>query len=252
MWKQIAAALTVGACGRIDFAEPSVCTPVGHDEDHDGIDDACDDCPHIADPQQLDSDGDGVGDVCDPNPTLPIDHLGADSDPLHAPPPDWTITTSAPTTAVFDGESIQIDARGGHWLGGYSEVPVHDRFVMGGSVGTFGTGQYKLVAIALIQDTPEYYCEFKYATSAAFSATYTLDQVTFSSADSAPVVGSGMGEFEIIVDDAPPTANCHLSYGPGYDVSFSVLPSGIVPVGAFAYVADEVATLEWFVQIHTD
>src|SRR5690348_6260060 len=48
------------------------CTPIGHDEDGDGIDDACDRCPYIAsltgDP---DSDGDGVGDDCDPHPGAP-------------------------------------------------------------------------------------------------------------------------------------------------------------------------------------
>src|SRR5438128_1554131 len=43
----------------------------GHDEDGDGVGDACDVCPHVPDPQQLDSDGDGVGDACDPEPMNP-------------------------------------------------------------------------------------------------------------------------------------------------------------------------------------
>lgn len=39
-----------------------------HDEDADGVIDACDVCPGIADAAQLDRDGDTIGDVCDPRP----------------------------------------------------------------------------------------------------------------------------------------------------------------------------------------
>ena len=67
-------------CGRIDFAilgdgdidgQMFCANLAGHDEDGDGIDDACDGCPHIADPAQVDADRDGVGDACDPEPTNP-------------------------------------------------------------------------------------------------------------------------------------------------------------------------------------
>lgn len=55
---------------------------VGHDEDLDGVDDACDVCPHVYDPDQADTtevglgglSPDGVGDACDPHPAGP-DHL---------------------------------------------------------------------------------------------------------------------------------------------------------------------------------
>jgi Tol biopolymer transport system component len=38
------------------------------DSDSDGIADASDNCPEVANPGQLDSDGDGIGDACDPTP----------------------------------------------------------------------------------------------------------------------------------------------------------------------------------------
>ena len=46
-------------------------TPVGTDVDGDGVRNARDNCPTVANANQLDRDGDGVGDVCDSCPELP-------------------------------------------------------------------------------------------------------------------------------------------------------------------------------------
>jgi hypothetical protein len=51
------------------------CIGNGHDEDLDGIDDNCDDCPADPNPAQADSDSDGVGDACDPSPSSPGDTI---------------------------------------------------------------------------------------------------------------------------------------------------------------------------------
>lgn len=54
-----------------DAAPPDAeCVPVGHDEDGDAIDDACDPCPFDVD-NSGDADGDGIALACDPDPGKP-------------------------------------------------------------------------------------------------------------------------------------------------------------------------------------
>ncbi|WP_437733558.1 DNRLRE domain-containing protein [Sorangium sp. So ce1335] len=55
-------------------------TVVAADTDQDGVFDACDNCPALANPSQADADEDGIGDACEPEPQCVVVQRGTYGD----------------------------------------------------------------------------------------------------------------------------------------------------------------------------
>lgn len=104
-------------------AMASECVDVssGVDRDGDGVPDAADNCPDVANPDQGNEDGDMFGDACDPCPPLanntPTDpdndgvaHLILFEGFHHGVPAGWTITGG---TVAVSGDSLVITPNAG-------------------------------------------------------------------------------------------------------------------------------------------
>ncbi|MDQ3367147.1 MAG: thrombospondin type 3 repeat-containing protein [Myxococcota bacterium] len=90
---------------------PTVANLDQRDHDLDARGDACDHCPHLPDPTDPDGDGDGLGDACDPRPAAAGDTLitwdgfYADSTVLAT----WTMTNG--TWSVGNGTLRQTNGQ---------------------------------------------------------------------------------------------------------------------------------------------
>ena len=245
-------------CGRVGFdsrraggdgALPATCTPVGHDEDGDGIDDACDDCPHVADPAQVDSDGDGVGDVCDPEPALPRQQI-VEFDAFTTLGP-WQPVSGASVA----NDRLFLDGLNGSALASMTMTPHHELFEIHGTTGSKGPATNALFGLFVGAKTGPgtYYCELYDDTSTVLQFTYTFDGSTYMHGGSTPAanrLAGGDGTFSY--DVSPTTAHCASTWhGEPLSVTAAV-PSGIPAEIVEIYSEDVDLHVDYFIDIRTN
>jgi hypothetical protein len=252
----LVAALSAAGCGRLGFdglaagadAGARACVAVGHDDDGDGVDDACDFCPHIVD-DQADSDGDGVGDACDPEPTSARERI-AFFDPFTTVRPEWRFSTPpaiAGETATFDARQFGIDAS-------LDLVPGRDYFEIAGRVtATASFGDHK-VSLGVISDgEPEYFCEVYDPGDGDVELKYTLtlDGASFMGLASAALSREIEGDVRLRMSHTPPSVACATDDGGPLSVEGGI-PSQIDAQSIHLELVRVALEIDYFVHIAGD
>jgi hypothetical protein len=242
------------ACGRIGFDPYIPCVPVGHDEDGDGIDDACDVCPHIFNPDQADRDGDRVGDVCDPHVDQPVDHIAL-FDPFTSMLPIWTFIG----TSTYTGDAISVQALTGYWAGHPALAPpTNDAYAIGGRVTQLGPSSMHELAVEIspsLSSAAEYYCDlYEVSGSDTVGLTFTYNNVSFSNVGTAPVPVPTLAGAAVTMEfqQEQGVLGCTGSVSGTSGSASGPIPTGIVGGVVFPQVVDANVELDYFVQIHSD
>jgi hypothetical protein len=222
--------LVLAGCGRLQFDAASdaggssdtdargdafVCVaPVGHDEDGDTFDDACDTCPELANPNQADSDGDGVGDACDLAPTLQMRTL---FDPFTGlRPADWTYAG----TEVFTNDALvypTITTGSGIDL---RQPPGRETYILTGRITAAGSSMHS-ISLNVFRTGADYYCEaYDDGSTLQFLFTY-YNGTTYTTLDGVALPGRlDASDFKMTFDHTPPTTTCILEWkGQRYTVT---------------------------------
>ena len=204
----------VGGCGRLAF-DPSGTTdartdavacaaPVGHDEDGDGVDDACDVCPQLADDQR-DGDGDRVGDACDLQPTQEQRLV---CDPFTARRDDWSYQHEV----VFNVDSITLPASGTTTVIWPPGNPGRAVLEIGGQIVALPAGGIRQVAVHIGQvgTSSNYYCEV-YESGGSFALNLThADGGVYTTLGGTEIGGAiAVGDtLRLVFEHTPPSLRC--------------------------------------------
>jgi hypothetical protein len=236
--------------GAMIIPDAPECPTVVHDEDADGVDDACDFCPHVAGPQ-LDGDGDRVGDICDPEPGIPRQQIML-FDPF--------VTLGSSWERVEGSETVVNDELQLLGMNDFRQVrrPItlgHDLFMIGGTSGAAGSGSY-VFAIRTTPATPpgSFYCEvYDNATTSSLNFTYTFDDVDFPSDGTTNLStrfanGTGTFIYEVMAN----TARCTSLWRSELEQVVGNLPVGISVDRVDLYAQNINVRIAYFLQIRTN
>ena len=227
-----------------------VCVPVGHDEDADGIDDACDVCPHIADPAQADGDGDRVGDACDPEPAIARQQIVM-FDPFTTLDASWTNTGGTQGT-----DEIVLDARGGMAkLIHRALVPSHDVLMVGLTTGSADAGTHHVSIVTYPSaGNADAYCEmYDTGASTLTQFTWTFDNATYMHAGSQTWtnrLANGTGTFAYEVTST--TVACTSVWGGMTKTTGNAARPAIADENFSIYAENVLTSVRYFIQIRTN
>lgn len=259
MSRALIATLVLVGCGRFGFdptgnGAPSdgppdgsqVCAPVGHDEDGDGIDDACDVCPHRADPGQGDLDGDQVGDACDPQPTIARQKIVV-FDPFR----DLTAWTRSSDESA-SGDSAVLNANGGIKALFRPYTSATDLFEIG-VMATSTTGTPALVMVNLDTGTTgNYFCEIYDDGASLLQFTYTVDGSTYFHPGSTPIVHRlAQGDGRLQLERDATNVRCSASWS-GETLAVGGPTPDLVAANVVIYAENVDVRIQYFVQIRTE
>lgn len=212
----------LAACGRVGFdgvtGDPDGSVPApdlapctngtDHDEDLDGIDDACDLCPHVFDPAQANFDRDGLGDACDWD-------LFSESvlffDPFEEPRAEWDYERAA----TVDNDQLVLAGVGADSYAALTDAPGLERIEMEGEIVAVATGRRQ---IALHADdasgTASYYCElYDGGSYGKIGLTYTFDQVEYVVVMERTIGRVEPGPVKVTLVNVRPNIQCIFEYG---------------------------------------
>lgn len=229
-----------------------------HDEDTDGIDDACDNCPHIPNPQQENGDGDGVGDACDPAPAEAREHI-VQFDAFSTSLGGWMLDPTS-VAATLQNDSLLSDPRFAPVKVYQAGVLTADRVEIGGHLGASEpTHQHQVSIFARPNQASSdvYFCELSSIvphTSGYFALTYSLD-VSSGMYSFVEQTGAALplehADFRLSLDQRGTQATCLTQWNTAAPTVGGTLPA--ISSGSYGFAAQgAVIAIEWIVRIHSD